>query len=135
VTPTKLQLAIFAKMLDQERIDDLVQGSTAESLALITLLTKISNSPILLKATADKAKSEGGGKAIKRMGIEEALRLLPERARIEDISVGGLFPFRVVAYHFANRFIPVGKLIALAKLLKIIREVSLSNLSFVIWAN
>ncbi len=54
ITPTDLQVSIFSKLLQPDKLEDLVQGSTAESLALMNLLTKVSNSPILLKATADK---------------------------------------------------------------------------------
>jgi DNA repair and recombination protein RAD54B len=53
------------------------------------LLTKISNSPILLKATVDKAKSSGN-QGVQRVGVEDALRLLPERAQIEDVALSGL---------------------------------------------
>jgi DNA repair and recombination protein RAD54B len=66
-----------------------MQSSTAESLALINTLTKISNSPILLKATADKAKANPGDDAIKRAGMDEALKLLPPKAQIEDLSLSG----------------------------------------------
>lgn len=66
-----------------------MQSSTAESLALINTLTKISNSPILLKATADKAKA--GGNLIKRAGMDDALKLLPQGARIENVSLSGTY--------------------------------------------
>ncbi|KII92162.1 hypothetical protein PLICRDRAFT_50591 [Plicaturopsis crispa FD-325 SS-3] len=99
VTPTPLQLSIFSTILNADKLDDLAHSSTAESLALIGMLTKISNSPILLKATADKAKGGGG---IKRAGVEEALKLLPSNATIEDFSLSG-------------------KLFALSNLLKAIR--------------
>jgi DNA repair and recombination protein RAD54B len=65
-----------------------MQSSTAESLALINLLTKISNSPILLKATADKVQCNGG-ENIMRAGLDEALNLIPGKAKIEDISLSG----------------------------------------------
>lgn len=66
-----------------------MQSSTAESLALINTLTKISNSPILLKATADKARTSTKGDAVKRAGIDEAVKLLPQKAQIEDFSLSG----------------------------------------------
>ncbi|KAJ7188473.1 SNF2 family N-terminal domain-containing protein [Mycena filopes] len=105
ITPTRLQLSIFSKILNPDKLDDLAQSSTAESLALISMLTKVSNSPILLKATADKEKAAGVDvqNAIKRAGIIEALKLLPENAQIEDVSLSG-------------------KLTALAKLLKAIYQ-------------
>jgi DNA repair and recombination protein RAD54B len=89
ITPTRLQLSIFAKILNPDKLDSLVQGSTAESLALINLLTKISNSPILLKAVSDKAKIDGAG-GLRSAGVEEALKLLPEHAEIEDFSLSGI---------------------------------------------
>ncbi|KAJ6607761.1 SNF2 family N-terminal domain-containing protein [Mycena sp. CBHHK59/15] len=103
VTPTRLQLSIFAKILNPDELDDLAQGSTAESLALINMLTKVSNSPILLKATADKAAGTDVRNAIKRAGVDEALKLLPQNAQIEDMTLSG-------------------KLTALSKLLKVIRQ-------------
>ncbi|KAJ7502774.1 SNF2 family N-terminal domain-containing protein [Mycena galericulata] len=105
VTPTRLQLSIFSKILNPDKLDDLAQSSTAESLALINMLTKVSNSPILLKATADKEKAAGADfhNAIKRAGVDDALKLLPENAHIEDMSLSG-------------------KLTALSKLLKIIYQ-------------
>jgi DNA repair and recombination protein RAD54B len=84
-----LQLSIFSTILNADKLDHLMQSSTAESLALINTLTKISNSPILLKATADKAKANTGGDAIKRAGMEDALKLLPQKAQIEDFSLSG----------------------------------------------
>ncbi|KAK7472895.1 helicase [Stygiomarasmius scandens] len=88
ITPTPLQLSIFAKILQADQVDDLVYGSTAESLALITLLTKVSSSPILLKATLDKARAEGTS-TIRHRKIHEAATLLPERAEIDDMSLSG----------------------------------------------
>ncbi|EPQ57554.1 hypothetical protein GLOTRDRAFT_127906 [Gloeophyllum trabeum ATCC 11539] len=105
VTPTSLQLSMFSKVLNVDKLDNLIGGSTAESLALINILTKLSNSPVLLKAVADKAKmSPGqGGKMIKASSIQEALKLLPDRIVPEDVSMSG-------------------KLTALANLLQALRE-------------
>ncbi|KAI9463687.1 P-loop containing nucleoside triphosphate hydrolase protein [Lactarius psammicola] len=92
VTPTALQLSIFSKILNPDRLDDIIEHSTAESLALINILTKISNSPILLKAVADKAKAkinQGQDSVERTTVVEEAVKLLPERARVEDVSLSG----------------------------------------------
>ncbi|KAG6878548.1 hypothetical protein C0993_004447 [Termitomyces sp. T159_Od127] len=88
VTPTALQLSIFSKILHPDRLDDLIQSSTAESLALINILTKVSNSPILLKATADKAKADRKDTR-QRSDLEEASRLIPEHAQIDDVTLSG----------------------------------------------
>ena len=77
-------------ILTADKLDNLVRNSTAESLALINMLTKISNSPILLKATADKAKAKGSqGDIIKRNVVAEALGLLPIDVQVEDVSLSG----------------------------------------------
>ncbi|KAI0305632.1 P-loop containing nucleoside triphosphate hydrolase protein [Multifurca ochricompacta] len=92
VTPTALQLSIFAKILNPDRLDNIIEYSTAESLALINILTKISNSPILLKAVADKAKEkigQGLDNVERTTVVEEAVKLLPERARVEDVALSG----------------------------------------------
>ena len=93
VTPTQLQRDIFNVILSADKLDALVGGSTIESLALIGMLTKISNSPILLKATADKASQQGGkGKEsdlVKRDVVREALRLMPVTVEVEDLSLSG----------------------------------------------
>lgn len=102
VTPTRLQLSMLAAILNPEKLERLVESSTAESLALINMLTKISNSPVLLKAQVDKAKGSKSGHIV-RPGVTEALKLLPEKMQIEDFSLSG-------------------KLTALANLLRAIRQ-------------
>lgn len=91
ITPTKLQRDMFTRILTRDNIDNLSNSSTAESLALINLLTKISNSPILLQATVAHARAKGGetGDMIKKQAIEDALSLLPSGARIDDVSLSG----------------------------------------------
>jgi DNA repair and recombination protein RAD54B len=88
VTPTQLQLSIFSVILNPDKLDRLMEGPTAESLALINILTKISNSPVLLKAQADKARTTNLD-TIRRPGIDEALNLLPKDSRLEDFSMSG----------------------------------------------
>ncbi|EKM54084.1 uncharacterized protein PHACADRAFT_29344 [Phanerochaete carnosa HHB-10118-sp] len=92
ITPTQLQRDIFRQILTADKLDNLVRNSTAESLALIGMLTKVSNSPILLKAAADKAREQGRdaeGELIKKNVFMEAARLLPERAQVDDVSLSG----------------------------------------------
>lgn len=86
ITPTALQLSIFGKILRPDNVDNIVESSTAESLALIGLLTKISTSPILLKAVVDKAKASA---TRQRAAVQEAARLLPEGAQPEDVNLSG----------------------------------------------
>lgn len=90
VTPTRLQLTMFSKILHPTHLDDLIQSSTAESLALISILTKISNSPILLKATVDNAKAKDTETtSMRRKGIRDALQYLPERVHVADVMLSG----------------------------------------------
>ncbi|KAI6157426.1 P-loop containing nucleoside triphosphate hydrolase protein [Pisolithus tinctorius] len=102
VTPTQLQLSMFAAILHPEKLAALVEGSTAESLALINMLTKVSNSPVLLKAQVERAKLSKSGPIV-RPGVTDALNLLPGNTPMEDFSISG-------------------KLTAVANLLRAIRE-------------
>ncbi|KEP49875.1 putative RAD54-DNA-dependent ATPase of the Snf2p family protein [Rhizoctonia solani 123E] len=101
VQPTALQLSVFHKILRPDHIQDLVHGPTARSLALITTLTKICNSPIMI-AKPDKATGTEDGKTTRTL-VQEALGLLPAGAAPDDITLSG-------------------KLIALAALLKQLRQ-------------
>ena len=90
ITPTLLQLEIFRKILNPDRVDDLIdQSTTAESLALIGILTKISNSPILLKATAESVKGKERSMFHKR-NFTEAANLVPKEAQIDDMNLSGM---------------------------------------------
>lgn len=89
INPTELQRNLFYKILSADKLDSLVRNSTAESLALIGMLTKISNSPILLKAAVDQAKERGGEGIIKSPVVSDAVQLLPSRAQIDDVSLSG----------------------------------------------
>ncbi|CAE6468893.1 unnamed protein product [Rhizoctonia solani] len=101
VQPTALQLSVFQKILRPDHVQDLVHGPTARSLALITTLTKICNSPIML-AKPDKGAGAENGKTTRTL-VQEALGLLPPGAAPDDITLSG-------------------KLIALATLLKQLRQ-------------
>ncbi len=95
ITPTDLQVSIFSKLLQPDKLEDLVQGSTAESLALMNLLTKVSNSPILLKATADKEGANGEqDNTIRKRSVREALGCIPETAQLDDMALSGRFHSR-----------------------------------------
>ena len=119
ITPTALQLSIFAKILRPDNVDNIVESSTAESLALIGLLTKISNSPILLKAVVDKARNKA--QTSKHKAVEDAANLLPERAQPEDVNLSGTNHDVAPPVRAAN--VSVGKLTMLANLLHTLRKV------------
>ena len=104
ITPTVLQLSMFYKILNPDKLNDLIQSSTAESLALINILTKISNSPILLKATADSTKNRKNGivKPVQRSTVDDALDLLPAKAHVADMSLSGKF----ICGRYTNHYLP-----------------------------
>lgn len=82
---------MFSKILHPKKLDVLAQSSTAESLALINILIKISNSPVLLKAAADsvKSKKEDSTLSVHKSAVAEALGLLPEKTHIADLTLSG----------------------------------------------
>ena len=116
---------MFYKILNPDKLDDLIQSSTAESLALINILTKISNSPILLKATADNAKNKknGSGNPVKRGAVDDALNLLPAKAHVADMSLSGKLSVVDSICNACSSTYRPGKLLSLATMLKMIRQV------------
>ena len=56
------------------------------------MLQKICNSPILLKATADRNKSkENQGGEITTNVVHEALEYLPHKVQVDDVSLSGKY--------------------------------------------
>lgn len=91
VTPTQLQHEMFKRILTRDNLDNISRSSTAESLALINILTKISNSPILLRATVEHSRAKGNydDDPVKKQAMESALSLLPHGSSIDDVSLSG----------------------------------------------
>ncbi|TRM69761.1 SNF2 family N-terminal domain-containing protein [Schizophyllum amplum] len=90
VKPTALQLSMYRKILHPDKVDDFVNGSQADTLALLGTLKKVSNSPILVKAANDKVKE--GSKAstsVARNAMVDALTVLQPDARIDDMTLSG----------------------------------------------
>lgn len=76
------------RILAKDNLDPLIKNSTMDSLAMMGLLQKICNSPILLKATVDKNKGKGNQDA-NASAILDALAYLPPRPQVEDVSLSG----------------------------------------------
>jgi DNA repair and recombination protein RAD54B len=90
ITPTKLQLDILSKILSTDKLDRFIGNGLTDSLVLIGMLQKICNSPILLKATADKNKAkENQGGDVTNSVVREALECLPRKIHVEDVSLSG----------------------------------------------
>ncbi|KAF8734996.1 hypothetical protein AX14_002955 [Amanita brunnescens Koide BX004] len=102
VVPTSLQLALYESILRPEKIDDLVECSRTESLPMINILVKISNSPVLLKATFDKSRAKISTGMVND-AFNQLLPLLPKETDIGDVTLSG-------------------KLTALSRLLQLLRQ-------------
>jgi DNA repair and recombination protein RAD54B len=92
ITPTRVQTKILMKILAKDNLDPLIKNSMSDSLAMVSLLQKICNSPILLKATADKNKGKEN-QGVNSGAISDALAYLPARPQVEDVSLSGLAYF------------------------------------------
>lgn len=88
VKPSDLQLSIYAQILGRKSLEGLIEGSMTRSLALINNLTKISNSPLLLRINEDDKVGEDGFSS--RGCLQDVIRLLPHGATLEDFSLSGL---------------------------------------------
>jgi DNA repair and recombination protein RAD54B len=89
ITPTRVQTKILKKILAKDNLDPLIKNNMTDSLAMMGLLQKICNSPILLKATTDRNKGKENQSASSD-AILDALVFLPARPQVEDVSLSGL---------------------------------------------
>lgn len=81
-------MKIFANVLHPDQLDSIIQGSTARSLALINQLTKISNSPELLRKKV--VKEEARGDETSEEGVRSTLQdLIPNDLDPGDIALSG----------------------------------------------
>ena len=67
----------------------MIRGSTVRTLALINSLTKISNSPILLRVKDDEKDKPEDDSVRGSETIREAMKLLPQGATANDLSLSG----------------------------------------------
>ncbi|KAL1696209.1 SNF2 family N-terminal domain-containing protein [Schizophyllum commune] len=111
VKPTELQITMYQKILHPDKVDDFVNGSQADTLALLNTLKKVSNSPILVKAAHDKDK-ESARTSIAKSAVADAVTVLKPDARVDDMTLSG-------------------KLILVSKLLKYIYEYTDEKVVFV----
>lgn len=92
VRPTTIQLAMFEKILNAERLDDLISKNTITSLAVITHLMQLCNSPVILQKKEGSFKDDNATHS----AIKSALKLLPKGLKEDDMTQSGkkspLFP-------------------------------------------
>ncbi|KAF8317932.1 hypothetical protein DL93DRAFT_2186416 [Clavulina sp. PMI_390] len=98
VRPTSIQLSMFEKILSTDKLDSLISRNTITSLALITNLMQLCNSPLLLLNKQDKLKDDN----VTHAAIKSALKILPKGVKEDDMEQSG-------------------KMIALASILKTLR--------------
>lgn len=89
VSPTELQLSMMGKLLHPENLHSFA-SSTAKSLALIGVLSKLCNSPYLLKRNGDGSKEHG---------MKSALEILPAKSSPEDVSLSGMLTHSPIHFH------------------------------------
>lgn len=76
------------EILTKDNLDPLIENKMIDSLAMMGLLQKICNSPILLKATVDQNKGKETPDAYVG-AVSDALAHLPPRPQVEDVSLSG----------------------------------------------
>lgn len=90
VSASPLQKAMFEKILHPDNLSSLIRGSMARSLALIQLLTKLSNSPALFKSSLMKNANKSEGTSFEsKESLYEAMNLVPANALPEHVALSG----------------------------------------------
>ncbi|OCF41407.1 hypothetical protein I317_04798 [Kwoniella heveanensis CBS 569] len=85
VAPSQLQLSVLESLLNPSIVSGFIRGYGAQSLALIDLMRKISNSPMLLK------KKDEDGIASEDLGtaISAAKSAIPLETNVNDVNTSG----------------------------------------------
>ncbi|WVQ97167.1 hypothetical protein IAU59_004277 [Kwoniella sp. CBS 9459] len=85
VAPSPLQLSVLSSLLNPSIVSGFIRGYGAQSLALIDLMRKISNSPMLLK------KKDEDGIATDDLGtaISAAKSAIPLDTNVNDVNTSG----------------------------------------------
>lgn len=78
---------MFQVILNPERLDDLISRNTVSSLALITNLMQLCNSPAILKNKEEQLNDDSAT----HRAIKQALKLLPKDLKNEDMTQSGRF--------------------------------------------
>jgi hypothetical protein len=76
---------MFERILNAERLDDIISRNTMSSLALITNLMQLCNSPALLRKKEDSLRDNN----VTHMAIKGALALLPSNLKEDDMTQSG----------------------------------------------
>ena len=92
---------MYQKILHPDKVDDFVNGSQADTLALLNTLKKVSNSPILVKAAHDKDK-ESARTSIAKSAVADAVTVLKPDARVDDMTLSGTSSWPCVRWHLSD---------------------------------
>ncbi|WVQ71035.1 hypothetical protein IAR50_000560 [Cryptococcus sp. DSM 104548] len=86
IAPSKLQLSVFSRLLDPKIVGNFIRGHGAQSLALIDIMRKISNSPMLLRKTEeDSSRADSDLSTAK----SAALSAIPSSTHVNDVNASG----------------------------------------------
>ncbi|AFR93921.2 DNA repair and recombination protein RAD54B [Cryptococcus neoformans C23] len=86
IAPSLLQLSVLSNLLDPNIVRSFIRGYGAQSLALIDLMRKISNSPMLLKRNDNeltRADDDLGS------ATSAAISAIPSETNINDVTTSG----------------------------------------------
>lgn len=86
IRPTKLQLQMFETILTPDYLDELISAGSMSTLALISRLMKLCNTPVLLMPKKDKPESL---ESAAQHAINRALKLLPRDAIDRSVELSG----------------------------------------------
>lgn len=76
---------MFKRILSSEQLDDMISRNTMSSLALITNLMQLCNSPAILRNKEDSLKADN----LTHMAIKAALKILPPGVKEDDMNQSG----------------------------------------------
>ncbi|KAK0546066.1 helicase [Tilletia horrida] len=86
VAPSQLQLGLYRKVLQSQMVADVIQGDSAQHLALIGILRRLCNTPeMLLKDLVDRS----GENTVTREILGDSLELFPTPSLTYDYALSG----------------------------------------------
>ncbi|TYJ57577.1 hypothetical protein B9479_001659 [Cryptococcus floricola] len=89
IAPSKLQLSVLSRLLDPKIVGKFIRGHGAQSLALIDIMRKISNSPMLLRKKDEETGDNGRTDSDLSTAKSAALSAIPASTHINDVNNSG----------------------------------------------
>ena len=79
---------MFKRLLQSDAVDSIIHGAAAHSLALITKLVKVSNSPALIKSSSGKDEIDDS-ECLDDTVLHDASKLMPSDNKKGNFSLSG----------------------------------------------